>query len=235
MGTGGITAINIGSQIGGQPDLGSLLSSNRVSSRAEEFVARAGVSVELENPPSFPCLVVITHPTLWDATFLRLLPNTYIVANAGSYNWTGIPRVDERLARVVARRVPVFPNRREMNRRSYAAAAKALNDGSNVVIAPLMGTTCSTAIPSAGDLHIGGTVSILQRAENRNLVPAFIDVEGEIREDGTVSPGTKVRVIFCETPLDLSDIDLKSPYCYQAQELCERIVGSWHELAETRG
>lgn len=235
MGIGEITTMGVGREIGVKPDLVRLLSSRRIISKAEKFVKGVGVSVELKNAPSFPSLIVITHPTLWDGTFLRLLPKTYIVANADTYNWTGIPRVDEGLAHIVAMRVPVIPNREEMNRRSYLAAARALDCGSNVVIAPLMGTTRSTAIPSAGDLCIGGTVSILRRSGNRNLVPALIDVEGEIYEDGTVPPGTNVRVIFRDTPLDLCDIDLESPYCPQTQELTERIVSSWHELAGTRG
>lgn len=233
MGVGGITTMGVGRNVGVQPDLVLSVFSKRVISRAERFVTRAGVSVELEYIPSSPSLVVIPHPTLWDATYLRLLPNTYIVANAETYNWTRIPRIDEKLARVVAMRVPVIPNREDMNRRSYAQAAQALDGGCNVVIAPLEGTTCSTAIPSICDLRIGGVVSILRRAENKNLVPALIDVGGEINEDGTVPPGTNVRVIFRRTPLDLSCIDFESPYCYQAEELCERIVGSWHELAET--
>ncbi len=202
----------------------------RVRKRTSEFLAEKGILVEFVDPPVGVCLILATHPTVWDSVVWRCLPGTFHAVNSGALKRTGLPALDRQIALGISRMIPVNKNDPSKRRETYRDIAAKLDEGYRVVINPTGETATTNEIPNEDAVRIGGIIGSLRKSKVERVVPAVVWVLGEIERDGTIASGAKVKVFFGPN-LRIDDLNLRSDIV-RGDELKTRLIGAWKSVVK---
>jgi hypothetical protein len=204
---------------------------DRLRRKIDTFLKGRNLRVEVINKPKNHGLILINHPTSWDPLFFRLIPQTFSLIYGEGLRKTGVKRLDSILATEISHMIPVYRGNQDWNRKAYRRAADLLDRDYNLVLAPTGKVACSNEIPTEEEIRPGGTIRILQQAQNRVVIPALIFIDGQILRDGSIETGGRIVLSFSESPLDLKGLNLNSEKV-EDKLLRSRIVDAWKQIKQ---
>ena len=205
----------------------SMLYDSWRKAKTDAFLKEHRINVNINNSPERG-LIVATHPTIWDSILWRkALPKSYHAVGAPALKKTGIDWFDHEIANKISHMIPVYKGD-ERRQKTYEEIASLVRHNP-VVFNPTGFSSASNELNEVEMIKVGGIIKIWRETGgNLSLIPAVINIDTQIKQDGTLLDGSGVE-IKVGSPLKIEDIDFWAEHV-DSNELKSRIYQAWKSI-----